>query len=369
MKKIVCLTLIAFLSLSMNAQRRKVKKKKPTPEELAEQAREEKLQLARLSTAQITFVDSVVVSADELFLHLNQAAQETGTVSADGFVSQIGNRHILSQRAADGRMRLFEQDLIGSEWTTETQLKGLPDSDLQQRFPFMLSDGITLYYAAENEDGLGGLDIYMTRYDADDSRYLTPENIGMPFNSEANDYLYIVDDFNQLGTFVTDRGQDSGMVCIYTFIPPVSRTVYNVDEIGEERLRNLSCINSIRDTWTDRNAVAEALKRIQNLQEGEKQAYKKDFEFIVNGRLTYTTLAHFKDPNARRMAEQWLKNKAKLENDSKILASMREQYAKATASEKNTLATRILALEADVEQATNDLHTQEKEIRAALLDR
>ena len=36
MKKIVCLTLIAFLSLSMNAQRRKVKKKKPTPEELAE---------------------------------------------------------------------------------------------------------------------------------------------------------------------------------------------------------------------------------------------------------------------------------------------------------------------------------------------
>lgn len=369
MKKIVCLTLIALLSLSMNAQRRKAKKKKPTPEELAEQAREEKLKLARLSTAQITFVDSLVVPFDELFQHLNQAANETGTVSTDGFVSQLGNRHILSQRAADGHLRLFEHDLIGSDWTAEAQLKGLPDNDLQQRFPFMLSDGITLYYAAENENGLGGLDIYMTRYDADGGRYLTPENIGMPFNSEANDYLYIIDDFNQLGTFVTDRGQDSGMVCIYTFIPPVSRTTYNVDEIGEERINSLSRINSIRDTWTDQNAVAEALKRKQSLQEGEKQAYKKDFEFVVNDRLTYTTLSHFKDANARKMAEQWLKKKETLATDSKILASMREQYAKATASEKNRLATRLLALEADVEQAVSDLHSLEKKIRAALLDR
>ena len=126
MKKIVCLTLIAFLSLSMNAQRRKVKKKKPTPEELAEQAREEKLQLARLSTAQITFVDSVVVSADELFLHLNQAAQETGTVSADGFVSQIGNRHILSQRAADGRMQRMDNGDATQGFTRQRSSTAFP---------------------------------------------------------------------------------------------------------------------------------------------------------------------------------------------------------------------------------------------------
>lgn len=369
MKKFVCLALIALLPLGLCAQRRRARKKAPTPEELAAQAREEKLQLARLSTAQITFVDSVVIPLDSLYTSLRQSASECGEVSAEGFVSQLGNRRIIPMRAADGRLRLFGQDLIGNEWTEATALKGLPDSDLTQQYPFMLSDGTTLYYAAENEEGLGGLDIYMTRYDAEEGRFLTPANIGMPFNSEANDYLYMVDDFHQLGTFVTDRGQAPGMVCVYTFIPPTSHTTYNVDEVGEERLRALSAINSIRDTWTDRNAVEEAQKRIRELSEGEKQTRTKDFEFVVNDRLTYTSLSHFRDASVRQMAEQWLKNSKTLQDNRQRLADMRRRYADAAPAQKSRMATQLLALEADVEQAESNLHAQEKAIRKALLDK
>lgn len=368
MKKFVCLALIALLPLGLNAQRRRARKKAPTPEELAAQAHEEKLQLARLSTAQITFVDSVVIPLDSLYGALRLSASECGQVSAEGFLSQLGNKRIMPMRAADGRMRLFEQDLIGNDWTAPAQLQGLPDNDLQQQYPFMLSDGTTLYYAAENEEGLGGLDIYMTRYDAEEGRFLTPANIGMPFNSEANDFLYIVDDFHQLGTFVTDRGQQDGMVCVYTFIPPATRSTYNVDEVGEERLRALSAINSIQDTWTDRNAVAEARKRIEELQEGEKQSHTKDFEFIVNDRLTYTKLSHFRDANARRMAEQWLANRKSLQDKSQRLTDMRARYAEAAPAQRSRMATQLLALEADVEQAEADLLALEKAIRKALLD-
>lgn len=369
MKKFVCLALIALLPLGLCAQRRRAKKKAPTPEELAAQAHEEKLQLARLSTAQITFVDSVVISLDSLYGALRQNAEENGLVTPEGFVSQLGNKRIMPMPCADGRTRLFEQDLIGQEWTAPTQLRGLPDNDLQQQYPFMLSDGTTLYYAAENEEGLGGLDIYMTRYDAEEGHFLSPANIGMPFNSEANDYLYLVDDFHQLGAFVTDRGQEPGMVCIYTFIPPVTHTTYNVDEVGEERLRALSAINSIRDTWTDRNAVDEARKRILELQEGEKRTRTKDFEFVVNDRLTYTNLSHFRDASVRRMAEQWFKNRKTLQDNRQRLTDMRRRYANAAPAQKSRMATQILALEADVEQAETNLRSQEKAIRKALLDR
>lgn len=369
MKKFVCLALIALLPLGLCAQRKKAKKKAPTPEELAAQAHEEKLQLARLSTAQITFVDSVVISLDSLYSVLRQSAEENGLVSPEGFVSQLGNKRITTMRAADGRMRLFEQDLIGQEWTAPAQLQGLPDNDLQQQYPFMLSDGTTLYYAAENEEGLGGLDIYMTRYDAEEGHFLSPTNIGMPFNSEANDYLYMVDDFHQLGAFVTDRGQEPGIVCVYTFIPPAVRTTYNVDEVGEERLRALSAINSIRDTWTDRNAVAEAQKRIREMQEGQMQSRTKDFEFVVNDRLTYTSLSHFRDASVRQMAEQWLKNSKTLQDNRQRLADMRRRYADAAPAQKSRMATQLLALEADVEQAESNLHAQEKAIRKALLDK
>ena len=367
--KLICMTLLLALTLSTNAQRRRGRSKKPTPEELAEQARKEKLELARLSTAQVVFVDSLVITKEELFEHLNKATDETGTVSEEGFVSQLGNRHILTKQGEDGKVRLYEQDLIGGEWTEEKPLEGLNDNDIQQVYPFIMPDGVTLYYAAENEEGLGGLDIYMTRYDADEGHYLKPENLGMPFNSEANDYLYIVDEYHQLGCFVTDRGQKSGNVCIYTFIPPTSRTTYNVDEVGEERLASLSAINSIQDTWTDKDAVAEAQKRIEEIEEGEKKAYKKDFEFVVNDRLTYTTLSHFRDAEVRSMAETWLKKKAATEQSAKQLSNMREKYATATAAGKEAMATKILALEADVEQAQADLYTLEKEIRAKILER
>ena len=370
MKRIVCLTLIALLALSTNAQRRRrVRKKAPTPEELAEQARQEKLKLARLATAQVVFVDSVVVPREQLFAYMNESNGETGEVTEEGFTSQLGNKRLLSKKGNDGMTRLYESDLIGQEWTQETPLKGLPENDSVQQYPFMLADGVTLYYAAKNENGLGGLDIYMTRYDADEAHFLTPENIGMPFNSEANDYLYIIDDFNNLGTFVTDRGQDSGMVCIYTFIPPVTRSAYNVEELGEERLKALADINSIRDTWTDRNAVNDALKRIGELRQEERHTYKKDFEFVVNDRLTYTSLSYFKDSRTRSMAETWLKNKGIVEEKQRELATLREQYAAAPTAQKNAMATKILAMEADVELAAEQLHKQEKDIREALLNR
>ncbi|MFR3186749.1 MAG: hypothetical protein ACLTOV_01045 [Phocaeicola sp.] len=43
--------------------------------------------------------------------------------------------------------------------------------------------------------------------------------MGMPFNSPYNDYMYALDDFNNLGWFATDRFQPEGKVCIYVFAP------------------------------------------------------------------------------------------------------------------------------------------------------
>ena len=56
----------------------------------------------------------------------------------------------------------------------------------------MLSDGLTLYFAAQGPESIGGYDIFMTTYDAAEGRFLKPENIGMPFNSTANDYAWLL---------------------------------------------------------------------------------------------------------------------------------------------------------------------------------
>ena len=74
-----------------------------------------------------------------------------------------------------------------------------------QNYPYMLSDGVTLYFASKDTNGLGGYDIYVTRYNTHTNTYTTPENLGFPYNSSANDYLMVIDELQQVGYFATDR--------------------------------------------------------------------------------------------------------------------------------------------------------------------
>ena len=82
----------------------------------------------------------------------------------------------------------------------------------------MLSDGSTLYFAAEGdiENALGGLDIYMTRRD-ETGAFFSPTNVGMPYNSPYNDYMMAIDDAAGLGWWATDRNAPDGMVTVYIF--------------------------------------------------------------------------------------------------------------------------------------------------------
>ena len=54
----------------------------------------------------------------------------------------------------------------------------------------MTSDGETLYFAAMSEEGLGGYDIYVTRFDSDEGTFLEAENVGLPYNSFSDDSLF-----------------------------------------------------------------------------------------------------------------------------------------------------------------------------------
>ena len=79
----------------------------------------------------------------------------------------------------------------------------------------MQADGVTLYFAAESDDGLGGLDLYVTRFNQETGKYVRPENLGLPYNSPANDYLFATDETAGVALLVTDRRQPADKVCLY----------------------------------------------------------------------------------------------------------------------------------------------------------
>ena len=352
------------------------KKKQPTihEEALLETARKSQIKLH--ATEQVTFIDSMVLPKKQVLQQI-KLSQDCGSVmnyadffNSDGkdctlFRNELGNRIVYAEANQKGHLRLKEKSLIGGEWSMEKQLKGFEEEEEDNlNFPFMLTDGITMYYAAECEESLGGYDIFMTRYDADNGQFLAPENIGMPFNSPANDYLMVIDEYQQLGWFVTDRNQPADTVCLYTFIPTETRRIYNEQELGAKKLASMARISSIKDTWKDMNAVNAAKKRLTEARQGIKNEKKnRDFTFVINDHKTCYTLTDFKNQQAQQKAKVWVETQKEYDAKAAELSSLRSKYAAMTEVQRVQIAPQIRLTETALERLAADKLALEKEIR------
>lgn len=335
------------------------------------------------ATERVIFVDSLVLPKSSLLEHLSFGAEggtlvsysqyfsKKDTLGCSVFENQLKNKIVFSAPTKDGILKLYESVRNGDEWSNPSLLVGLDDNEKDHmNWPFMLSDGQTLYFAAANEESMGGYDIYMTRYDADEHKYLSPENIGMPFNSPANDYLFVIDEFNNLGWFATDRNQPADSVCLYTFIPNDTRRTYEDGSVSEEQLRSLARIGCIRDTWTDKKRVQDARQRLLSLKEESAVSEKKgDFYFVVNDGHICQTLEDFRNEKAREKMSWLLESRKECEKTAVELQKLRDQYAGANQPNKVTLAPQIRILEAKLEQQKSDIKSQEKQIRRIELNK
>lgn len=330
-------------------------------------------------TEKITFIDSIVVNKNEAFKYIFLGS-ETGKINSTNnyfsrndstectvFLSQMQDHIVFAQPDANGTPRLYSSILLGNEWSAPVELnqQGLSDhADQMQNYPFMLSDGSTLYYAAKGEESIGGYDIFMTRYDADERRFLAPENIGMPFNSFANDYLYAVDEYSNIGWFVTDRNQTGDNVCVYTFIPNDKRRIYDVNEIGDDRLRSYALLSSIRDTWFDEAAISQARTRLaESRSHKSSDSTTPTFSLVINDQLTYTSLNDFRSAEARLEAEALIKSQEKLRAAENMLSKMRDEYNVGDANKRQQSAPLILETEGIINTLLKKIKQQEKIIR------
>lgn len=203
-------------------------------------------------------------------------------------------------------------------------------------YPFLMADGVTLYYAMDNPElSLGGLDIFFTRRDGDG--FMHPQNIGMPYNSPANDYLLAIDEASGTGWWATDRhhpGSDS--VTIYRFIPNELRVNYNQEETPD--LASLARLDSWRDTQPEGADYSDYLAR--PIATG-KDAPAPEISIAIPGRGTVTAIADLRSPRARQLAREWADTGAELEKVDGRLRALRLQYRQG----KTSTSTEILSLE------------------------
>lgn len=71
--------------------------------------------------------------------------------------------------------------------------------------PFFHVGTSTLYFSSDGHPGFGGLDILKSSFNASDSIWSMPKNLGAPINSNYDDSYFILDESQELGYLTSDR--------------------------------------------------------------------------------------------------------------------------------------------------------------------
>lgn len=346
MKRFATILIIVsmLLPVAATAQRRKKAVKKAKTEAAAREE-DPRLQMMLEATQKVVFIDSIVVDKDDFISHIPLSAECGKLGLADGlgvYTNELADKRYEAMTDGQQHTHIYTRDMISNTWGDAVMLAGLPADDAN--FPYVMPDGTTLYFAQKGENSIGGYDIFVTRFNNATGTYLRPENIGMPFSSEANDYLYAVDEQLQLGFFVTDRRQPEGKVCIYVFIPNDTRRTYDSEAYTDEQLRRLADISCIADTWTNGGDKAEALNRLEEARKAFADRQKQP----TDSKKPLTELEQLRQ---------------KAEVLSKALQLARNSYAQSNDAQRRKMSAEILQSERDLEAMQLRIRQMAKEER------
>lgn len=136
--------------------------------------------------------------------------------------------YVWSERDTCGVARLWFREKKDSVWGPSEAIQIPATGDAV--FPF-ISNG-KLYFSAKGLFGVGGFDLYVCERKADGS-WGEPANMGFPFSSPADDYLYVDSPDGKYSLFASSRGCSADSVNIYVIEYDATQVRSAVEGAGE----------------------------------------------------------------------------------------------------------------------------------------
>ncbi|MDE7449883.1 MAG: hypothetical protein K2M72_06670 [Paramuribaculum sp.] len=302
--------------------------------------------------AAIEIIDSIHVNRDDFFRHYlltkssghlageeelpkNVAAADMPVV----YVTENGRTKIWAAPDEKENYVLVRSTMLDDgSWETPHPLGDILNDGGDANFPFLMSDGVSLYFANDGDNTLGGYDIFIASDNGDE--FLQPQNIGMPFNSPYDDYMLAIDEENGIGWWATDRNQLGDDITIYRFIPQDYRKNYPVDTPNLARLAMAADIDATHQPGKDYASIINSLKTITANANDDV----REFDFALPGGKIYHRLADFRSERARRAMADYLNAREDIDRLSTRLADMRQAWKRGNHSQAQT----IKALEREI---------------------
>lgn len=254
------------------------------------------------------------------------------------FKTERGSQVLFPIQGAKKDYDLYKIVRLLDSWTDAEVLSGNVNSTYNDLYPFLLIDGVTLYFASDRPGGMGGLDIYQSFLDAETGEFSEPSNLGPPFNSPDDDFLLVPDVYEGKAWFTTNRGVAEGKVV-------VAQIVWD-NKVIRSLTENVNQIKTLSSLPLSKDASVKSSSTLFAGEDQPEERNQDEFKFIINDTIIYTKQKHFKNLEALSLYKKGRKEEIKKDSLQLLMAAKRKQYAKSyDQQELQRLINEIVTLE------------------------
>ncbi len=115
----------------------------------------------------------------------------------------------------DGIRNIYMTSRIDSLWTVPALLNEHMTSASDEVYPLLSADGKSLYFSSSGLYGVGGYDLYVSHWDDDVREWSVPVNLGFPYSSPADDFLFMDDENSGHTLFASNRNCSPDSIWVY----------------------------------------------------------------------------------------------------------------------------------------------------------
>ncbi len=212
---------------------------------------------------------------------------------------------IFSASDNSGSWNIYESELIGDGlWSEPKIISENITSTGDEIFPILSRDGKELYFSSNGHFGMGGFDLYVSRWDEEGEEWSIPENLGFPYSSTSDDLLYMNTSDGLYSIVVSNRNTAADSVDIFVIeyiATPIKSEIENIDKVrkiaaldvipvvkNDETLAVAKDTSIINENKSNLNQYTTLVSKVRSLK-GEQ---KKILDKLKENRSLYETVTN-----------------------------------------------------------------------------
>lgn len=185
-----------------------------------------------------------------------------------------------SAKDKDGIRNLYRTDYRDSAWSVPHLINEQLMSSSDEIFPMLSADGSTLFFASKGLYGMGGYDLYSSKWNKEINDWDTPVNMGFPYSSPYDDFLFYNTPDGKYSIFASNRETSRDSVYIYVLeydSMPVRKEISDRKELIDlsllnpvddlSRIDNKSAISDDFPQTVDTKAYSQKMNKIRALRD------------------------------------------------------------------------------------------------------